>query len=70
MPANTQSVLEQHEEASHDMQPHVDTQENTYDFAFGLTRSGIIKTIIPQRTESKLPKLLASCWILNEALHI
>ena len=43
MPANMQTVEEQHEDTPHDMQPYVDAQGNAYDFAFGLNWSGIIE---------------------------
>ncbi len=43
MPANMQTVEEQHEDTPHDMQPYVDAQGNAYDFALGLNWSGIIE---------------------------
>ena len=43
MPANMQTVEEQHEDTPHDMQPYVDAQGNAYDFAFGLNWNGIIE---------------------------
>jgi len=43
MPANMQTVEEQHEDTPHDMQPYVDADGNTYDFAFGLNWAGIIE---------------------------
>ena len=49
MPANMQTVEEQHEDTPHDMQPYVDAQGNAYDFAFGLNWSGIIEDL---RTET------------------
>ncbi|MEM1504052.1 glycoside hydrolase family 3 N-terminal domain-containing protein [Domibacillus sp. 8LH] len=42
MPANMQTVEEQLEDVGHDMEPHVDTEHNVYDFAFGLDWEGVI----------------------------
>jgi len=42
MPANMQTVEEQYEDVPLDMQPHVDTEGNAYDFAFGLNWTGVI----------------------------
>jgi beta-glucosidase len=43
MPANMQTVEEQHEDTPHDMRPYVDTEGNAYDFAFGLNWAGVIE---------------------------
>lgn len=42
MPANMRTVEEQFEDVPHDMQVHVDSEGNEYDFAFGLNWKGII----------------------------
>ncbi len=42
MPANMKTVEEQAEDLPHDMECHIDTEGNAYDFAFGLNWSGII----------------------------
>jgi beta-glucosidase len=49
MPANMQTVEEQYEDAPLDMQPYVDSEGNSYDFAFGLNWSGVIQD---DRTEA------------------
>jgi beta-glucosidase len=43
MPANMQTVEAQFEDVPRDMECHVDSDGNTYDFAFGLNWSGVIK---------------------------
>ncbi|KIL41443.1 beta-glucosidase [Gordoniibacillus kamchatkensis] len=43
MPAHMKTVEEQFEDVAHDMECHVDTEGNTYDFAFGLNWSGVIE---------------------------
>jgi beta-glucosidase len=43
MPANMKTVENQLEDVAHDMECHVDSEGNTYDFAYGLNWSGIIK---------------------------
>ena len=48
MPANTKTVEEQFEDVPHDMECHVDSEGNTYDFAFGLNYSGVVNDV---RTE-------------------
>ncbi|TWE09143.1 beta-glucosidase [Neobacillus bataviensis] len=48
MPANMKTVEEQLEDVAHDMECHVDTEGNEYDFAFGLNWSGKIQD---ERTE-------------------
>ena len=54
MPANMKTVEEQLEDVAHDMECHVDTDGNVYDFAFGLNWSGRIQD---NRTEKyKKPK--------------
>lgn len=42
MPANMETVETQAEDASHDMVVHIDTDGNSYDFAYGLHYHGII----------------------------
>lgn len=43
MPANMETVEKQLEDVPFDMECHVDSEGNTYDFAFGLNWSGVIK---------------------------
>ncbi|MBN1157945.1 MAG: glycoside hydrolase family 3 C-terminal domain-containing protein [Bacteroidales bacterium] len=43
MPLNMKVVEEQYEDVPHDMECHVDTDGNTYDFGFGLSWSGVIR---------------------------
>lgn len=43
MPANMQTVEQQFEDVPRDMKCHVDSDGNTYDFAFGLNWAGVIK---------------------------
>ena len=43
MPANMKTVEEQQEDVPHDMECYIDSEGNTYDFAFGLNWKGIIK---------------------------
>jgi beta-glucosidase len=43
MPANMKTVEEQDEDVPHDMECYVDSEGNTYDFAFGLNWSGVIQ---------------------------
>lgn len=42
MPVNMKTVEEQLEDVAHDMQPHIDTEHNRYDFMFGLNWEGVI----------------------------
>lgn len=42
MPADMKTVEEQFEDVSHDMRCHIDTEGNSYDFAFGLNWKGVI----------------------------
>ena len=42
MPADMQTVEEQFEDVPMDMKCYVDSEGNTYDFAFGLNWSGAI----------------------------
>jgi beta-glucosidase len=42
MPADMKTVEEQFEDVSHDMKCHIDTEGNSYDFAFGLNWKGVI----------------------------
>ncbi len=43
MPANMETVEKQFEDVPRDMECHVDSDGNTYNFAFGLNWSGVIK---------------------------
>ena len=43
MPADMSTVEKQMEDAPFDMQVHVDTEGNAYDFGFGLNWIGIIQ---------------------------
>jgi beta-glucosidase len=45
MPANMETVEAQFEDVPRDMKCHVDSNGNTYDFAFGLNWSGVIKDV-------------------------
>jgi beta-glucosidase len=42
MPANMQTVEAQQEDVPHDMQPHLDSEGHSYDFAYGLNWKGVI----------------------------
>jgi beta-glucosidase len=42
MPADMKTVEAQFEDVSHDMRCHIDTEGNSYDFAFGLNWQGVI----------------------------
>jgi len=48
MPDNMKTVEEQFEDVPHDMECHVDSEGNMYDFAFGLNWQGVI---VDKRTE-------------------
>lgn len=43
MPAHMRTVEEQKEDVPHDMECHIDSEGNTYDFAFGLNWKGVIR---------------------------
>lgn len=43
MPANMRTVEEQFEDVAHDMECHVDSENRTYDFAFGMNFDGVIE---------------------------
>ena len=43
MPANMETVEMQYEDVPRDMECHVDTDGNTYDFAYGLNWSGVLR---------------------------
>ncbi len=43
MPANMRTVEEQFEDVAHDMECHVDSENHTYDFAFGMSFDGVIE---------------------------
>lgn len=42
MPANMKTVEQQYEDVPHDMECYIDSEGNTYDFAFGLNWEGVI----------------------------
>lgn len=42
MPVNMATVESQHEDVPHDMEPHIDSEGNSYDFGYGLNWSGKI----------------------------
>ena len=42
LPANMETVEAQYEDVPYDMQCYVDSEGNTYDFAFGLNWKGVI----------------------------
>ena len=42
MPANMRTVEEQQEDVPHDMECHVDSDGNVYDFGYGLNWQGVI----------------------------
>lgn len=43
MPASMRTVEEQYEDVPRDMDPHVDSEGNSYEFAFGLNWDGVIR---------------------------
>lgn len=43
MPANMKTVEQQYEDVPFDMECHVDSENNVYDFAFGMNWNGVIK---------------------------
>ncbi|MBQ2599390.1 MAG: beta-glucosidase, partial [Bacteroidales bacterium] len=43
LPADMRTIEEQQEDVPHDMRCHVDTDGHSYDFAYGLNWSGVIK---------------------------
>ena len=43
MPANMKTVEEQKEDVPFDMEPHIDTEGNSYNFGFGLNWKGVIQ---------------------------
>ena len=49
LPINMETVEAQFEDVPHDMEAYIDSEGNTYDFAFGLNWDGTIKD---QRTET------------------
>ena len=57
MPANMKTVEEQNEDVPHDMECHVDSEGNKYDFAFGLNWKGVISD---KRTSKYKKQLSAS----------
>ncbi|MDR9409104.1 MAG: hypothetical protein RI573_09680, partial [Balneolaceae bacterium] len=42
MPADMETVENQSEDTPHDMETHVDSEGNSYDFGFGLNWNGVI----------------------------
>jgi beta-glucosidase len=57
MPASMETVEQQFEDIPHDMQTHVDSENNRYDFGFGLNWSGVIndKRVARYRKQSSKP---------------
>jgi len=53
MPANMETVETQFEDVPRDMKCHVDSDGNTYDFAFGLNWSGVIKDNRTEKYDTK-----------------
>lgn len=53
IPASMETVEAQLEDVPHDMTPHVDSQGNTYDFAFGLNWKGVIQDARTERYKKK-----------------
>ena len=49
MPKDMATVEKQFEDVPNDMDPYVDSLGNTYDFAFGLNWSGVIKDARTQK---------------------
>jgi beta-glucosidase len=56
MPANMETVEAQFEDVPRDMACHVDSNGNTYDFAFGLNWSGVIKD--PRTAKYDVPPIV------------
>lgn len=56
MPANMKTVEEQFEDVPHDMECHIDSDGNRYDFAFGLNWNGVIED---ERTRKYKKEILA-----------
>ncbi len=52
LPANMETVEQQFEDLPHDMESYVDSEGNTYDFAFGMNWNGVISD---ERTERYRP---------------
>lgn len=71
MPANMKTVEEQYEDVPHDMVAHVDSEGNTYDFAFGLNWDGVIKDHRTEKysVDSGQPPSAADLQILVEQLE-
>ena len=53
LPADMETVEEQCEDVPCDMRPYVDSEGNSYDFAFGLNWSGVIRDGRVQRYGKK-----------------
>ncbi|MEH7418050.1 glycoside hydrolase family 3 N-terminal domain-containing protein [Neobacillus drentensis] len=53
MPANMKTVEEQLEDVAHDMECHIDTEGQVYDFAFGLNWSGKIQDERSEKYQKK-----------------
>jgi beta-glucosidase len=56
MPANMKTVEEQKEDVPHDMECHTDSEGNTYDVAFGLNWTGVIKDSRTEKYKMKVKK--------------
>jgi beta-glucosidase len=56
MPANMKTVEEQKEDLPHDMDCHLDSEGNRYDFSFGLNWKGVIKDSRTAKYKKQLKK--------------
>lgn len=57
MPANMATVEKQQEDVPHDMEVHIDSEANAYDFGFGLNWKGVIYDKRVTKYKKKLTKL-------------
>ncbi len=56
MPANMETVEQQQEDVPHDMKVYIDSEGNSYDFAYGLNWKGVIVDKRTSRYKRKIPK--------------
>jgi beta-glucosidase len=56
MPASMETVEQQLEDVPHDMNVHIDSEGNAYDFAFGLNWKGVIQDKRVEKYKKKSPK--------------
>ena len=56
MPANMETVEQQQEDVPHDMKVYIDSEGNSYDFAYGLNWKGVIADKRTSRYKKKIPK--------------